>query len=170
MDKKIATAFVTLIGTGLACWLILSCCNGSKGGTAPSSAGGQSARWIRVVVPDDWRGLLEFKSDRAPTAAGAIEVTPDEHGIIHLPQPNPLEDWHSIEVRTISGVRVPVVDPTDPQSASASGVIAMITGAVRGNRVFLFVCDAEHRGDFEGAVRRAIGFSEEPGTVDPGSP
>lgn len=167
---RFTMACAILLGTGLACWIILSCCNGSKRGTEPVHSAEQSVRWIRVVVPDDRRGLMEFVSDQVSTAAGAIEAAPDEHGIIHLPQPSPLVSWHSIEVRNVSGVRIPIVDPTDPQSATVSGVIAMISGAVGGNRVFLFVCDAENRSEFESAVRRAIGFSEEPDAANPGLP
>lgn len=161
---KVITA---LLGTGLASWYILSCCSGSKLGAAPQHADRQDTRWVRVVVPDDWRGLAEFITDRGPTSAGAIEVAPNEHGLIYLPQPNPLHSWHTIEVRTRSGSRIQIVDPTDPQSAVTSGVIAMVSGSVGAdNRVFLYICDAHNRDDFDGAVRRAIGFHDDPGPHD----
>jgi hypothetical protein len=167
--RKLAIICAVFIAISLVCYLIISASIGSSHVAELPDVKEKSVKVIRVVVPDEWRGLMEFKADQAPTSAAAIEVVPDEHGMIHLPHPSPLESWHSIEVRNTSGVRIRRVDPTDPRSLAGSDVVAIVSGSIgSGNRVFLFICDAEKISEFEGAVRRAIGLPEEPATLQPG--
>lgn len=115
---------------------------------------------IRVIVPDGFEGLLEFVVDDAiATSQTRLTVYSNTSGIIYLPQPSPLLEWHRLEVYTTSEEFVPLIDANSvryPEQVDRDKLIAMRSGTVSNNRAFLFVCRQSNSHMFEEEVRAAI--------------